>query len=509
MSGGPWMVAAENGAIPGGKVGGVADVIRELPPALARLGLRPRVITPGYGRFHAHPSARHHATLEVPFAGTTETAEVYRLVDLVPSVDTFVIDHPRLAPRDDGRIYHDDEREGPYETDAAKFAFFNAAVAAWLDVTREPPAVVHLHDWHAGLLPAFRSVAPEGSALASTRLVFTIHNLAYQGVRPLANHESSFDAWFYERGIDHELLRDPVYDDCVNFMATAIRLCDGLNTVSPSYAAEILRTPDPAAGFGGGEGLQDLLREADDTGRLHGILNGCDYPAPQPAANWDDVLETVAEQGSLLDWPGGAARLRVWQRSRPETVMLSIGRVVRQKSALFLAPVPGHPTALDAILAGAARRGAGLVTLGNGEPALEEGLVAVAGRHDNFLFLRGFAEALSDPLYTLADLFLMPSSFEPCGISQLLALRAGQPVVAHAVGGLRDTIEDGVTGFLFDGDSPGAQAAQFVATVDDALALIGERPADFAGMRRQAASRRFDWARSARSYIDRLYDADV
>ncbi len=500
-----WMVAAENGAIPGGKVGGVGDVIRELPPALARAGWRVRVITPAYGRFHGHESARFHRDIEVTFAGGSENARVYHLAELAENVDTFVIDHPRFSPRDDGRIYHEDGDQGPYETDAGKFAFFAAAVAAWLEVAATPPDVVHLHDWHAGLLAALRAMAPPGSVLAATRLVYTIHNLAYQGVRPFSGSESSFERWFPGATYRAGDICDPRYTDCVNFMAAALRLCDGLNTVSPSYAKEILRDPDHDSGFGGGEGLQALLRAADDDHRLCGILNGCEYPPLPDSMGWEAILDRVAEHTGLVDWPGGDERLRQWREACPERVLLSIGRVVQQKTALFLEPVEGYPTALDAILAHAADVDAGLVMLGNGEPALEDALLEVAARHPNFLFLLGYAEALSNPLYIAADLFLMPSSFEPCGISQMLAMRAGQPVVAHAVGGLRDTIEDGVTGFLFRGDSPGEQATAFVETTAQALAMLRDRPAEFQAMCERAADRRFDWARSAKAYVTRLY----
>lgn len=501
MADGLWMVAAENGAIAGGKVGGVGDVIRDLPPVLARLGWRPRVITPAYGRLHKAPNARLLASFTVDFGGQSQDVQVFELVRQVEGVETCVIDHPLLDPRGDGQIYHADAHEGPYETDATRFAFFAAAVAAWVEHSERPPQRLHLHDWHAGFVAALRASSP-GSALARARLVFTIHNLAYQGVRPYQGSPASLAAWFPGFVCDPDQLRDPRYPDCVNFMATAIRLADTLSTVSPTYAKEILGERDPAAGFGGGEGLAAELDAAAAQGRLSGILNGCDYPEAGPEApQWGELMDMIAAHPGLLRHAGGGAdRLRDWSERRPEMLLLSIGRVVAQKVSLFLAPVPGHPTALDAILSEAGD--AGVILLGNGEAPLEQQLVNVASRHRNFIYLRGYAEALSGPLYAAGDLFLMPSSFEPCGISQMLAMRAGQPCVAHAVGGLRDTIDDGRTGFLFGGDTPAAQAEDFRSATHRALALKRERPAAWRAMRNAAARMRFDWTSAARAYTE-------
>ncbi len=148
-----------------------------------------------------------------------------------------------------------------------------------------------------------------------------------------------------------------------------------------------------------------------------------------------------------------------------------------------------------------------LVLLGTGDPAYEAELTRLAARAPNLLFLRGYSEALSADLYAAGDLFLMPSSFEPCGISQMLAMRSGQPCVVHGVGGLRDTVADGRTGFVFNGSTPAAQVGRFVATVADALRLRENDPRRWQSIRRAARARRFDWARSARTYIRDLYES--
>ena len=496
-----WLVAAENDALPGGKVGGVGDVIRDLPPALAAEGCPVRVITPSYGLFHTRPGWQHHRNVEVAFAGGRHTVEVWEGPES-PGVRTFALEHERLSVGQPGQVYCADPEGRPFETDAGKFAFFCAAVAAWVEQAEKPPAVLHLHDWHTGLVPLLLQGSEQ-----RPRTVFTIHNLAYQGVRPRDGHASSMAAWFPESPlIDDPSLADPRYADCVNFMASAIRLSDILNTVSPTYAGEITRPNAPELGFRGGEGLEQALSHAAGQGRLIGILNGCVYPGEsgEPPV-LPDLLEAAAGYPAMMDAsPSLAERLERLVASPPDHLLLAIGRLVGQKVDLFLAPVPGAPTALDAILDDLGEHGA-MLLLGSGDAVLERRLHEVAARHENLLFFHGYAEKLSDLLYRLGDLFLMPSSFEPCGISQMLAMREGQPCLVHGVGGLVDTVDDGVTGFVFHGASQPGQAVEFVATVHRALALKTESPAAWAGLGERAAAARFDWSLAARRYLTECY----
>jgi starch synthase len=505
-----WLVAAENGAIPGGKVGGVGDVIRDLPVALAGQGWNIRVITPAYGRFHRLPGAVKTGRLAVRFGGTLRFAEVWRLsaalVAADSAVEITVIAHPLLDPLGDGLIYHADGHEQPYATDAGKFAFFNAAVAALLNCDPRPPAVLHLHDWHTGLLPALRAVAARNSPLARVRMIFTIHNLAYQGIRPLSGNQSSLDAWFPRMDLPIAQLRDPRYPDCVNFMASAIRLADGLSTVSPSYAREILRPSDPAHGFMGGEGLEQDLRQAARQRRLVGILNGCSYAGiANDPVGWDDLRNGLKRFRNLAR-PGDPALRWLDAPDRPRHLLTSVGRLVEQKVQLLLHPVEGYDSALEALLALLGPDNL-LILLGSGDIELQSRISEIASRHANLLFLCGYAEEFSEQLYHSGDLFLMPSSFEPCGISQMLAMRAGQPCVVHGVGGLRDTVEDGASGFVFEGDTAAAQAEAFVVTVRKALQLR-ERDKDvWQKLRATAAALRFSWPQAAHQYINDLYTA--
>ncbi len=172
-----------------------------------------------------------------------------------------MIEHALLSPRGPGHIYVGDEPGKPFAIDAAKFAFFSAVVAKWVNVSKSPPQVLHLNDWHTGLIAALKVFSNPDLPLNKVRTVFTIHNLAYQGIRPLQGDESSLETWFPELIPFADHLKDPRYQDCVNFMATAIRHADSVNTVSPSYAREIQRPSDP------GNGLQWWRRPGGGTAR--------------------------------------------------------------------------------------------------------------------------------------------------------------------------------------------------------------------------------------------------
>ena len=504
-----WLLAAENGVFPGGKVGGVGDVVRDLPLALAASDLEVRVITPSYGMFHKLQGTMLYRRLRVEFSGRWFIVKIFQVPVEDHPVNYFVIEHPLLSPDGPGHIYVADEDGKPYAVDAAKFAFFNAVVAAWINVSRSPPDALHLNDWHTGLIPAIRAFGSPDLPLSQVRVVFTIHNLAYQGIRPLQGDASSLEAWF-PRLLEHaDHLKDPRYKDCVNFMASAIRLADRINTVSPSYALEILHPCDPGKGFSGGEGLEADLNKAHDEGRLSGILNGCTYPdEPSPVPEWDELLELIAGHRDIIhcncpvdEW------LERWQGKRPRHLLLSIGRVAEQKVPLFLEPVAGYATALGAILSEVGPDSL-FIMLGSGERTLEERFISIALANDNFLYLRGYAETLSDKLYAAGDLFLMPSSFEPCGISQMLAMRAGQPCVVHGVGGLKDTVEDGTTGFVFGGAWPSEQAENFVHAVLAALYIKQHDPKRWQDISNNAARQRFTWDAAAQAYQEKLYNFD-
>jgi len=202
-----------------------------------------------------------------------------------------------------------------------------------------------------------------------------------------------------------------------------------------------------------------------------------------------------------------AERLARQTDSRPENLLVSIGRLVSQKATLFAAMTRKRIPALEEIAIGLGDRGL-LIVLGSGEPEFEQSVLEIAKRNENILFLLGYSESLADPLYEIGDLFLMPSSFEPCGISQMLAMRSGLPCVVHGVGGLKDTVDDEKTGFVFAGKDLQSQAAAFVQTTSRALALRKNQPDTWLSICNRAKQTRFEWSDSAEVTINSLYEVE-
>jgi len=512
------MVAAENGALPGGKVGGMGDVMRDVPPAVASLGHEVRVIVPAYGVFAFRPGARLRARIEAPFAGSNSTVELYSLPLDKPAegVRQQVLEHPLFQQCGVGQIYCDDPPWRPFATDASKFALFCSAIAeGLLDGSVVHPDVIHLHDWHSALLAVLLRCTPRYAALRDIPLVYTIHNLALQGIRPFGGDSSSLEAWFPGLDCDRRPLGDPRYPECFNPMRAAINLCDRVHAVSPQYADEICSDSTDA-----GAGLQADLAAARNADRLIGILNGCEYPEQPPQARGQAAFLALARE-EVMRWMGTqtvvrAAHLIALQRigtlqedpaSAPRILLTSVGRLTDQKLGIMQETMADGRSCLDHVL-DVAGDDSLLVVLGSGSEALEQLFAETAGRRSNLLFLCGYSDGLSEDLYASGDLFLMPSTFEPCGISQMLAMRAGQPCLVNHVGGLVNTVVDEHNGFVFSADTPAERAQALIKRLRQALTRIRYHSRRYAAMREAAAAARFYWRDTAISYVEQLY-ADV
>ncbi|WP_163339488.1 glycogen synthase [Desulfopila sp. IMCC35008] len=514
------MVASENDALPGGKVGGIGDVVRDIPPALGDQGHRVNVITPDYGVFSRLPGAELRGSVEVLFAGKTERVVICTVPAKTPhhNVLLWVLEHPLFAGQGGGAIYCDDPADRPFATDATKFALFCTAVCqAIADEHFGKPDVLHLHDWHAAMVAILLAFDPQYHKLQRIHSVFTIHNLALQGIRPLSGDESSLEAWFPNLKYDHGPIHDPRVSHCINLMRSGLNLCRKVHAVSPSYATEIITSSNHDQGYFGGEGLEKDLQQAAEDSRLYGILNGCDYPPKQNQVRSLSELISQCER-ELLTWIAAqpsveSAHLVPLQNltrylradsSHQPFVVTSVGRVTEQKVLILCQEMANGQSALEHLLDMLGEDGIFLM-LGSGDRELELFLTRVAARKANFIFLRGYSESLANALYEGGDLFLMPSSFEPCGISQMLAMRAGQPCLVHGVGGLRDTVKHNENGFVFSGNSLIAQAMNMLKRCKEVIGIHDSQLEQWQVISKQAARERFLWSSVAKEYVKLLY----
>ena len=535
------MVAAENDAIEGAKVGGMADVIRDAPLALAEQGHHVSVIIPDYGDYVQYYPSRQIACFSLSFAGSIEQVTLTELE--LPSfkaekgstknqqgcVRQMVISHAIFTEQGIGRVYLDDESSRPFASDASKYALFNAAVLEALTQSHLAcPDVLHLHDWHSALITVLIEYASRYQALKSITSVFTVHNLALQGIRPLQGDESSLEAWFGSLSYDGQVICDPRYPHCINPMRAAINLADKVHFVSPTYAQEVLLASEHSQGLYGGEGLEQDLLNANNEQRLIGILNGCQYDSlvSDNVVSREQLLTTAKHE--LLTWIArseqlssshyiASQRVIAWLEQDKITndtsvtntgpLVTSVGRLTDQKMLLLRKDqtVSGNISLLSRLLEKLAEANGRLIILSSGDRKIALEFTQLMVQHDNFLFLNGYGQTLSDVIYQSGDLFLMPSSYEPCGISQMLAMRAGQPCLVHAVGGLKDTVQHLENGFCFTGNSIAEQQEQLMTVFSQAIGIFQQDNSTWQQLVTCAQQSRFSWQESVARYVRELY----
>jgi len=265
--------------------------------------------------------------------------------------------------------------------------------------------------------------------------------------------------------------------------------------------------------------LEVDLVTAQEQNRLLGILNGCEYPAGTSYARYPKSKMIELFKESLMLWMSRSRtmasahwiameRIKNWELRREKgTIITSVGRITEQKVRLYETQVVvknQKKMAIEHMLDALGDRGL-FILLGSGDSYYESLLLNVAGRYSNFIFLNGYSEEVSKALYNSGDLFMMPSSYEPCGISQMLSMRAGQPCLVHGVGGLNDTVKDDSNGFVFRGGSGEKQAEHMYKRFTDVLKMIREDRKTFKSIATKAKAARFLWEESAKDYIEKLY----
>jgi starch synthase len=465
-------VAAE--VFPLVKTGGLADVVAALPVALAEAGAEPRLLLPGLPAIlDAVQSARQVLDIGSSFGAM----RVRLLLARMPGsqLPVYVVDAPHLYRRGGSPYQASNGAEWPDNLQRFALLGWVAAHLASHDADLDwVPDVVHAHDWHAAMTCAYMADHLPTSAAS----VFTVHNMAFQGL--FGSHDWSLlglsSRFMAPSGLE--------FHGQLSFMKAGLKFADKVTTVSPTYAREIA-TPE----FGWG--LDGVVRGR--AGDVAGILNGIDTAVWNPAT--DDAIAARYD----ADRPANKQRCRqALQHAQglaldeQALVLTLVSRLTSQK---------GLDLVLDALPALVAE-GVQFAVQGTGEPGLEAAFRMAALAHPGRVAVHiGYDETRAHQLIAGADVIAVPSRFEPCGLTQLYGLRYGTPPIVRRVGGLADTVSDGVTGFVFNG----ATAAEFAAAVRRAIVTRRDAAA-WGAIMAAGMAQQLSWAGPAAEYLA-LYQA--
>jgi starch synthase len=475
------IVFASSECVPFAKTGGLADVVGALGPELVKLGHEVTIYLPFYPRVRPHIDAGEKGALKYAIQSITIPFQYYnRFAGIVDGgkrdgVQYYFIDCPEMFARPE--LYG--TREGDYPDNAERFGLYCRAV---LEATKQlgVPDVFHIHDWQAAPIAIYlRTVYAADPALRKAAVVLTIHNAAYQGKFPPRTTEQLLLPW------DIFTMDKVEQFDRFNFLKGGVVYSDILTTVSRRYAEEI-QTPE----FG--ESLETVLRAR--SGDLRGILNGVDYDKWNPATD-----AYLAAKYTAVDLVGKAAcradLLRTFGLDAVDYTTPVIGIVSRfatQKGFDLVAQIAAQLS----------DREIAIVAVGTGEPVLEKFFRDWAFWHRGSVAVKiTYDEALAHKVEAGADMFLMPSKYEPCGLNQIYSLKYGTVPIVRATGGLDDTIEEwnaekGTgTGFKFHGYDP----RDLLAAVDRALAAFRDKEG-WTQLMRNGMARNYSWRQPAREY---------
>lgn len=470
-------------AYPLAKTGGLADVSRALPVALRRLGVDVRLLMPAYPRAYLRIENPKLVARIAPALGIDDATLI---AGTFPNADlpVYLIDSPSLFRRNGGLYQDETGKEWP--DNPLRFAFL-AHVGREIAMGRAgidfKPDLVHANDWHAGLLPLYLSLET-GPRPAS---VFTTHNMAFQGNFPAE--------WLDRLGIPGALFSPGGVEfyGQISYLKAGLRYADRVTTVSPTYAREILT---PLFGCG----MEGVLAERGED--FSGILNGIDEALWNPAN--DPVLPRPYRETDITGKRACKAALQAefGLKVSPETPVLGfVSRLTQQKMADVILE----------LLPWLAEQDAQFVAVGEGDPKLEVAFDEASERHSGKVAVTvGYDEPLAHKLQAGCDILLAPARFEPCGLTQLYALRYGSLPVVRRTGGLADTVVDATatsiadrsaTGFVFDEPT----VDDMTAALERALSLYRE-PLIWRRLQLQAMAQDFSWTSSATQYAA-LYSA--
>ncbi len=470
---------AASEAAPYIKTGGLGDVAYALPKALAEAGHEVKIILPLYGVIKENKAVMDSLTfvtdIRTPLSWRNQYTGIYRQGE-GHNPEYWFIDNEYYFLRSKGYAIY-----GDYD-DGEKFAFFSRAILETMGALSFLPDVLHCNDWQTAAVPIFlRQFYPQ---YAAVKTVFTIHNIEYQGKMPLS---FAFDVM----GLAEDQVNLLSYDGCVNLMKGGIVAADAVTTVSQTYAEEIL-TPYYA------HGLHHILNDCPD--KLCGIVNGIDPDIFNPATDPELFMNFNATVAGLKAKARNKLFLQERLGLRPDAevpLVAMIGRLVGHKGLDLVACV------IDEMM----DTGIQLVILGTGEKSFEDMARQAAVRYPGRVSANILFDAkLASQIYASADLFLMPSKSEPCGLSQLVAMRYGALPIVRETGGLKDTVpaynpsNGGGRGFTF----VDYNAHEMLRALVRGVTLYREDRKSFEALQKRNMKANFSWSASVKKY-ERLY----
>lgn len=474
--------------VPFVKTGGLADVSSALPLALTELGHDVRIVVPKYGTVSERRNRIHEIKrlkdIPIAVAGeeTMATVKSSQVVNSRAKVQVYLVTNDKYLEAVKG-IYQDSATGKDYPINDERFIFFQKAVLETCVRLGWRPDVIHCNDWQTALIPALlKEMYAKDNFFAHTRVVFTMHNLAYQGIFPATTFDKiglpqkAFTAAGLEAGGN------------VNFMKGGILYADAVSTVSPTYAKEVMTSAH-------GMGLEGVLKKNKD--KFFGILNGVDTEIWNPGT--DKLIDTkytpASLEGKFENKTALASKFNM-SADLDVPVIGMIGRMVEQKGYdLVIA-------AMDEL----AKLGAQIIFMGEGEKKYHTALEKAARKYKNVGLVPGYDEETAHLIIAGSDILLMPSRFEPCGLNQLYALAYGTVPVVHKTGGLADSIIDynpkkgAGNGFVFTQHSPEA----LLEALQRALALYRDEE-KWEALQQSIMAEDHSWKASAEEYVEKLY----
>ena len=448
------------------KIGGLGDVIGALPKALEKISVNVDVIVPFF------PSAKTEGLqlyksfdLHVPFANKNNVVEVFKTKLPDSNVDLYLLKNEEYFVAGGSNFFANNM------TETQMFAFFDKAVVEYVKSSLNTYDIIHCNDWHTGLVT---TMLKDELGNERPHTLFTIHNLNYQGI--------GGPALLRDTGIvpgEHPLIDWDLADGALNMMQQGVTSSDYINTVSPSYAKEILTKEF-------GSGFDDILRSRE--GRLSGILNGIDYSAQSRSYDINSVEEGKKEAKKVL-----FERLKIAPEYKDTPVFSFIGRIDAFQKGLDI---------LFESLREFLKQDAVFILLGTGDKNWEEKLIELSQDRtisDKFSCNITFDIELANLMYAGSNFLVVPSKYEPCGLIQMIAMWYGTLPIVHDVGGLKDTVKNGENGFVFNRYSSQA----LLASMKEALSVYSTEKMQ--KMILTSMKKDFSWEQSAVEY-KKLYE---